>query len=198
MSTLATMTKAFIAVARILVTSSVLLAAVAAGAAAAPASAAEQPAGFDRFSKAQATREFVVYAPTNVLGLPLTSFRSYACGNPGGPQLSAQFGSRATSGGPRLQLSESPAPGCVDGPDGVGPAATFTFEGAKVTVYGECANGRSTCARSTAAGVTRQAYTTVTLPGSAVRPTPTLVELYSSGVSIAQIRTFIRGLVPAT
>ena len=198
MSTLAIMTKASTAVARVLVTSSVLLAGVAAGAAGAPASAAEQPAGFERFGKAQATREFVVYAPTTTLGLPLTSFTSNACGNPGGPQLSAEFGSEATSGRPSLQLSESPAPGCVDGPDGVGPAATFTFEGAKVTVYGECANGRSTCARSTAAGVKRQAYTTVTLPGSAVRPTPTLVELYSSGVSIAKIRAFIRGLVPAT
>jgi hypothetical protein len=118
--------------------------ALTAGVVATPAIAAEQPAGFARFEKAQAKRKFVVYAPTTTLELPLT------------------------------------------------------YEGAKVQVYGECAGGRATCDRSTPAGVKRQAYTTVTLPGSAVRPTQTYVEVYSQQVTLAQLREFIRGLVPAT
>jgi hypothetical protein len=173
--------------------------ALTAGVVATPAIAAEQPAGFARFEKAQAKRKFVVYAPTTTLELPLSSFTSYACGNPAGPSLSAAFGSQSTRTSTYIGLQESPGTSpCTDGPDGVGPAATFTYEGAKVQVYGECAGGRATCDRSTPAGVKRQAYTTVTLPGSAVRPTQTYVEVYSQQVTLAQLREFIRGLVPAT
>jgi len=169
------------------------------GAIASPALAAEQPAGFARFEKAQAKRKFVVYAPSTTFGLPLTSFKSYGCGNPAGPFLDADFGSQATRTSTYIGLQESPGTSpCTDGPDSVGPAATFTVLGSKVQVYGQCAGGRATCDRSTAAGVKQQAYTTVILPGSAVRPTETYVEIYSQQLTIAQIREFIRGLAPAT
>lgn len=188
------MRRAFTAVAGILVAG-----ALATGVGATPALAEEQPAGFARFEKAQAKRKFVVYAPTTTFGLPLTRLKSYGCDNPAGPLLSADFGTQSTRTSMYIGLQESPGTGpCTDGPDSVGPAATFNYEGAKVQVYGQCAEGRPTCDKSTSAGVKQQAYTTVTLPGSAVRPTPTYVEIYSQQVTLAQLRTFIRGLVPAT
>ena len=57
---------------------------------------------------------------------------------------------------------------------------------------------RPTCAKSTTDLVRQMAYTVVTLPGSASRPMPTFVEVYSEATSLAQIKAFVRGLVPAT
>ena len=63
---------------------------------------------------------------------------------------------------------------------------------------GACAGGKSTCSASSLALVRQSAYTVVTLPGSASRPTTTYVEVYSQATSLAQIKAFVRGLVPAT
>lgn len=163
--------------------------------------AADQPPGLKRFEKAQAKREFVVYAPTNTLGLPLTEFQSVRCpGNPAGNALSFSYGSQSTRDSRWIGPVESPGRPCLDGPDGLArrPVATFTVDGAKVRVMGQCPDSKPTCAKSTRALAEQQAYTTVTLPGSAVRPTPTYVEIYTQHISIAEIRMFIQGLVPAT
>lgn len=161
--------------------------------------AADGPPGFARYERVQAKVDYTVYAPMRTFDLPRTSFQRYGCGSGRGDVITVRYGSQASLDDQSIQLQESPGPrGCVDGPDGVGPATTFTVNGATATVMGACAGGRTTCRRSTTDLVRSMAYTTVTLPGSASRPTPTFVEVYSQSTSLAQIRAFVRGLVPAT
>lgn len=163
------------------------------------AHAADGPPGFARYERVQAKVDFTVYAPMRTFGLPRTEFQRNGCGSGRGDFISVDYGSQATRGDQWIGLQESPGSfGCVDGPDGVGPAATFSVNGATATVLGSCPGGTSTCKRSTPDLVSTMAYTTVTLPGSADRPTTTFVEVYSQAMSLAQIKAFVRGLVPAT
>ena len=176
---------------------------ICAGAGASPVSAADQPSGIERFAKAQAGRSFVVYAPTVTFGLPRSSFQSVPCGGTRGSALSVDYGSQGSGGSKWIGLQESPGKaGCVDGPDGLArkPIATFTINGAEVSIAGRCPDSAedSGCRKSSPALLLKGGYTTVTLPGSAARPTTTYVEIYSQQLSVAQIRAFVRGLVPAT
>jgi hypothetical protein len=141
--------------------------------------------------------DYPVYAPTTTLRLPRTSFERVSCGNARDDFLSVDYGRQATLTSRWIGLQESPGPiGCVDGPDGFGPAATFTVNGAKAYVSGSCAGGRSTCSTSSPALAAKQAYTTITLPGSAAHPTPTFIEVYTQAMTLTQITAFVRGLVP--
>ncbi|MCX6433325.1 MAG: hypothetical protein NTX29_11220 [Actinobacteria bacterium] len=163
------------------------------------AHAADGSPDLGRYQRVQPRVDYTVYGPTTSFGLPRTSFQVNSCGGGRSDFITADYGKQATATSPWLSLQESPgSDGCVDGPDGVGPAATFTVNGARAHVLGSCAGGKSTCAHSTAALVKKQAYTIVTLPGSADRPTKTHVEVYSQAMTLAQIKAFIRGLVPAT
>ena len=166
-----------------------------------PASAANDPPGLKRFEKAQAKRSFVVYAPTKTFGLPLTEFQTVPCsGNAAGDALSFSYGSQSPPASRWIGPMESPGRPCLDGPDGIAsePVATFTVNGAKVRVMGSCPDLKPTCKKSTRALAKRQAYTTVTLPGSAVCHATAYAEIYTQNISVAEVRTFIRGLVPAT
>ena len=176
----------------------VLASLVAAGGASA-ALAADGPSGLARYERVQAKVDYTVYAPTMTFGLPRTGFQRNGCGEDRDDFITVNYGSQAALTDQSITLQESPgAFGCVDGPDGVGPAATFTVNGATAKVMGACAGGKSTCSTSSPELVRTSAYTVVTLPGSASRPTTTYVEVYSQATSLAQIKAFVRGLVPAT
>lgn len=163
-------------------------------------SAVAQTADLQRFEKAQAKRTFTVYAPTETFGLPLTDFQSVPCGGGADDALTFSYGSQSSRESRWISPVEYPGRPCLDGPDGIArvPVATFTIEGAKVRVMGACPDLRPICKKSTRALAKRQGYTTVTLPGSAARPTPTYIEIYSQQISIAEIRAFVHGLTPAT
>jgi len=167
--------------------------------AASPALGAVDPPALERFEKAQAKRDFVIYVPSTAIGEPITAFESYACNPQTSNQLVVQFGSDARPGRTptSISLGQSPA-WCEDGPDPIGPVTTFTFRGQKVQVFGACpgSDGRE-CKRSTPALVKKFGYLTVIVPGTRTRPTPTHIEVYTRGLSVAEIRTFIRGLTPA-
>jgi hypothetical protein len=161
--------------------------------------AADGPSGIARYERVQAKVDYTVYAPTRAFGLPRTGFQRNGCGGDRDDFITVNYGSQAELTDQSITLQESPGSfGCVDGPDGVGPAGTFRVNGAPAKVMGACAGGKSTCRKSTAELVGQSAYTVVTLPGSASRPTTTYVEVYSQAMSLAEIKAFVRGLVPAT
>ncbi len=150
------------------------------------------PDGPGTYAQVQVGVDYTVYRPTATFGIPRTDFQTYDCGTGGDDLLSVQYGRQGH--GRWIQVLESQR-GCTDGPDGVGPASTFTVDGAKATIMGDCAGQMSTCASSTPAGVKRGAYVTVTLPGQ--QPwSSTYVEVYTAGLTTAQIRQFVRGLAP--
>lgn len=149
------------------------------------AQAAEQPGPFQQ---AQVGVGYTVYAPTFLAGLRRTSFDMFECAVGGDESIDASY----AKGKRTLQLFESPK-ACQDGPDSVGPVTSFTVNGAKVTVMGECAGGASTCSASTPSLFRRNGYTTVTLP-AASGLTTTFVEVYSTGLTVAEIRRFLNGL----
>ncbi len=162
------------------------------------AQAADASPDLGRYQRVQPRVDYTVYGPMTSFGLPRTSFQVNSCGNGRSDYITAEYGQQTTVTTPWLTLQESPgSDGCTDGPDGVGPAATFTANGARAQVLGSCAGGKSTCAHSTQALVKKQGYTIVTLPGSAARPTKTHIEVYSQAMTLAQIKAFVRGLVPA-
>ena len=167
-------------------------AAVVAVGAAAPSIAANGP---DKYEGAQVGLTYTVYAPSFTAGLKQTGFELNGCMAGMDEQINANYGSQATSTSKWIGLNESQM-ACQDGPDGVGPAATFTVKGAKATVMGACAGGKSTCPKSDAAGVKKSAFTTVTLPAGGAGLSKTYVEIYSQGVTLAQIKAFVRGLKP--
>ena len=155
-----------------------------------PAGAAEGP---DRYEKAQVGLTYTVYRPSVTGGLPRTSFALNGCAPGRDEMINVDYGDQ--SRGRWIGLTESQR-GCVDGPDGVGPAATFAVRGATATVLGDCPGERSTCASATRAGVKRGAYTTVTLPSGGDGLSPTLVEVYTAGFTLAQVKAVVRGLAP--
>ncbi len=162
------------------------------------AQAADASPDLGRYQRVQPRVDYTVYGPTTSFGLPRTSFQTNGCGGGRSDFITADYGSQTAGTTPWISLQESPgADGCVDGPDGIGPAATFTVNGARAQVLGACAGGKASCTHSTAALVKKQGYTIVTLPGSAARPTKTHVEVYSQAMTLAQIKAFVRGLVPA-
>ena len=169
-----------------------LLAATALGTAS-PAIAAREPG---RFERAQAGLDYTVYAPSGTAGLKRTGFQLFACGQ-GDESINADFGSEATRASRWISLNESSKP-CLDGPDEVGPAATFMVRGAKATVMGACPGGTSTCAASSPALVRRSAYTTVTLPSGGDGLSSTFVEVYSQNLSLAEVKEFVTGLRPVS
>lgn len=179
------------------------LAAAVTGFAVSPASATHDSTGLKHYVKAQASRDFTVYAPTATMDLSQTAFQNVPCAGSSGKGISSDYGSQGSGDSPWIGLQESPGNGgCVDGPDGIArtPVATFRVNGAKVTVGGRCPDidKQSICKKSSPALFEKSGYTTVTLPGSAARPTPTYIEIYSQQMSVEEIRTFVRGLVPAT
>lgn len=165
--------------------------AVVALVATAPAHAATGGPG--KFEQAQVGLTYTVYAPSTTAGLKRTSFALEGCGGGLDEFITANFGHQ-TSGKAWIALNEFEKY-CIDGPDGVGPAATVTVKGAKATIMGACAGGKSTCASATRASVVKSGYTTVTLPGAnGLKSTD--IEVYTTGLTIAQIRAFLQGLHP--
>lgn len=158
--------------------------------AAPPSTAAEGP---NRFERAQVGLTYTVYQPKQTAGLPRTSFALDYCAPGRDELLTVAYGSQ--SAGRWINVLQSQR-GCVDGPDSVGPAATFTVRGATATVLGDCAGEAPTCDSATRAGVRRGAYTTVTLPSGGPGLGSTYVEVYTEGLSLAEIRTFVRSLTP--
>ena len=157
----------------------------------APADAADGPG---RWEKAQVGLTYTVYRPSTTVGLARTGFQLMSCAPGRDDMVIARYGRDTSKRSISIQESQR---GCVDGPDGVGPAGTFTVRGAKATVLGSCGPNRGTCPSSTPAGVRRSAYTTVTLPSGGAGLGSTFVELYTEGLSLAEITTVVRGLVPA-
>lgn len=152
-----------------------------------PAQAAEQPGPYQQ---AQVGVGYTVYAPTFAAGLRRTAFDMFSCVPRGDESIDASYG----KGRRTLQVFQSPK-ACQDGPDSVGPVTTLTVMGATATVLGQCAGGASTCAASTPALFRSNGYTTVTLP-AASGLTTTFVEVYSTGLTVAQVRRFLAGLRP--
>lgn len=164
-----------------------------------PAQAGDASPSNGRYARAQAAVDYTVYAPGTTFGLARTSFQRFACGPDRDDAISAAYGSQETRTSTWIALNEaSGSVGCTDGPDGVGPAATFDVNGSEARVFGNCPGGTSSCVSSTPALVRQGAYTVVTLPGSAARPIGTFVEVYSQALSLAQIKQFVRSLYPAT
>jgi hypothetical protein len=157
----------------------------------APSSAADGPG---KYESAQVGLTYTVYKPTDTLGIKRTGFQLNGCGVGVDEQINAYYGRQGK--GSWIGLNESQK-GCEDGPDGVGPAATFTVRGAKAKVRGDCPGMASTCRSATRAGVRRGAYTTVTLPSGGDGLSPTYVEVYSANVTLKQLKAFVRGLMPA-
>ncbi len=157
----------------------------------APAHAA--PDGPGKYQQAQVGLTYTVYAPSNTAGLTRTSFELDGCGGGLDEFINADYGHQ-TSGKAWIGLNEFEKY-CIDGPDGVGPAATVTVKGAKATIRGACAGGKSTCASATRASVVKSGYTTVTLPGAnGLKSTD--IEVYTTGLTVAQIRAFLQGMRP--
>ena len=170
-----------------------ITAVVAAAAFAAPASAAVNPAKYDQ---AQVGLTYTVYVPTTSLDLKATSFQLTDCGGGKDEQINAAFGSQMSNKG-WISLTESNT-GCEDGPDGVGPVAKFTVDGATATIMGSCKGGKSTCTKSNPALLRKgQGYTTVTLPAGSSALKSTFVEVYTDGMSVKDIKEFVTGLTPA-
>lgn len=159
-----------------------------------PTSAANAADGPTRWEKAQLGLTYTVCRPSGTLGLPRTSFQLVACGSGRDSMVSSAYGRQGA--GRSLTIQESQK-GCLDGPDGVGPAGAFTVRGARATVLGSCATETATCPSAMSAGVRRSAYITVTLPSGGNGLGTTFVEVYSQGLSLAQITTVVRSLVPA-
>ncbi len=114
--------------------------------------AADSPCGLARYERVQAKVDYTVYAPTMTFGLPRTGFQRNGCGGDRDDFITVNYGNQAALTDQSITLQESPgAFGCVDGPDGVGPAATFTVNGAAAEVMGACAGGKSTCSASSLA-----------------------------------------------
>lgn len=158
----------------------------------APTGAATGP---DDYESAQVGLTYTVYEPTTTARLAQTGFELNGCMAGMDEQINADYGSQATSTSRWIGLNQSQM-ACQDGPDGVGPAATFMVRGAKATVLGDCAGNASTCPRATRAGVRRSGFTTVTLPSGGTGLSATHVEVYSQGLTLAQIKAFVRGLKP--
>lgn len=149
--------------------------------------------GPDKYEQAQVGLTYTVYAPTVTYGLKRTSFTLNGCGGGLDDFINAAYGSQ-TSGKAWISLNEFEKY-CTDGPDGSGPAATVMVKGAKATVMGACAGGKSTCTSATRKSVVTSGYTTVTLP-AANGLKKTAVELYTTGLTVAQIRAFLTRMQP--
>jgi hypothetical protein len=173
-------------------TLAVLLTASVAVGVATPAIGAEGP---DAYESAQVGLTYSVYQPTRTLGLARSGFELNGCAPGRDEQINADYGREGR--GRWIQLNQSQK-GCQDGPDGVGPTATFTVRGAAATVMGDCPGQASTCSKATRAGAQRGAYTTVTLPSAGDGLSATYVEVYSANVPLWRIKAFVRGLVPAS
>ena len=169
----------------------VLLTAVLSVTVAAPVLAAEGP---NAYESAQVGLTYTVYEPSRTLGLTRSDFELEDCAPGRDEQINADYGREGE--GRWIQLNQSQE-GCQDGPDGVGPTATFSVRGATATVMGDCPGQASTCSKATRAGARRGAYTTVTLPSAGDGLSATYVEVYSARVPLWRIKAFIRGLVPA-
>jgi hypothetical protein len=151
------------------------------------AQAAEQPGPY---GQAQVGVDYTVYSPTFTAGLRRTSFDMFSCVPRGDESIDASYG----KGRRTLQMFQSPK-ACQDGPDSVGPVTTLTVMGATVNVMGQCAGGATSCSASTPALFRSNGYTTVTLPAASGLST-TFVEVYSTGLTVAQVRRFLAGLRP--
>ena len=158
----------------------------------APAGASGSP---NRWENAQVGLTYTGYRPTTTLGLARSQFQLNDCGQGRDEMLNVSYGSQQAQRW--IGITESQR-GCVDGPDGVGPAGTFTVRGATATILGDCPGGRASCSTATGAGVRRSAYTTVTLPSGGAGLGSTFVEVYTQGLSKAQIAQVVRGLVSAS
>jgi hypothetical protein len=148
-----------------------------------------------KFEKAQVGLTYTVYAPSTSINLKNTSFQIMVCAPGKDESIYADYGSQMSNRG-WISISESPAP-CEDGPDEVGPVATFPVKGATATVMGSCKGGKSTCSKSNRTLLRKgQGYTTVTLPAGGAGLQPTFIEVYSANMSLAEIKAFVRGLQP--
>lgn len=151
-------------------------------------------AASDTYEGAQVGLTYTVYEPSNTLGMPQSSFGLNDCAASKDEQINSAYGRQGKARSISMTQSQT---GCEDGPDGVGKAGAFSVNGATATVMGACSGTASTCTKATKAGVRRSAYTTVTLPSGGAGLGTTFVEVYSEGLSLAQIRTFVRGLKAA-
>jgi hypothetical protein len=138
------------------------------------------------YGQVQGQVAFTVYAPTTTFGLKRSAFSLVDCGQE--QFLNAGYGSQEDANTTWLAFNESTHV-CTDGPDGIGKAATVTVKGVKAVIYGACTGGRATCPSATRASVLTTGWTEVTLP--AVNRTTTYLQLYTQGLSVAQIREFL-------
>jgi hypothetical protein len=141
------------------------------------------------FAGVQVTAPFTVYAPTQTFGLRRTFFLPNGCGT-GRPGVTTAYGSQKGAHPKWISFSQSEGY-CDDGPDGVGPAGTIDVNGISVSVGGSCKGLASTCPSATAAGVVRGSYLEVTLPAGGAGRTPTMVQMYTEGFTLAQIQEFL-------
>jgi hypothetical protein len=153
-----------------------------------PASAATDGRG--RYQRAQALVTYTVYVPGQTFGLKRSAFSLVPCGAGRDRFLNAGYGSQEDANHRWFAINESAEP-CADGPDGIGPAATFTINGATATVDGLCSGGRATCTSATRSSVLRTGFATVTLPASGAGRTSTFLQVYTEGFTVRQIRQLI-------
>jgi hypothetical protein len=146
--------------------------------------------GPGRYQRAQARVSYTVYVPTQTFGLKRSAFSLVSCGAGRDRFLNAGYGGQEDANHRWFAINESTEL-CADGPDGIGPAATFNVNGATATVDGRCSGGRATCTSATRSSVLRTGFTTVTLPASGAGRTSTFLQVYTEGFTVRQIRQLI-------
>lgn len=155
-----------------------------------PAAAAPAPPSPAAYAAMQSRVDYTVYRPAITFNIPMTEFTTVPCSN-GEDMTSSVYGVQLRPSR-SITLQQSERDGCIDGTDGIARHSSFVVTGAKATIFGECDEG-SDCTSSTAKGVRRYAYTTVTLPGQAGHAT-THIGVYTTSLGVAQIKLFVRGL----
>ena len=185
---------------RLALTLSALVAAIAC-VGSSPAYAAQDP-----YAAVQERASYTVYTlPSSIVGLTRTSAKINACGDPSGPYATFSYGKDGSKYS--FGLSESPAPGCLDGPGGRFANKKISLRGARVTVAATCPekagsaqsrcwNGTSTSAEFNKFLVTNGGYMCIVLPAKGKQWVPTLVELYTMGLSLSDIARVINSLTP--
>lgn len=161
-----------------------------------PVGSASASDGGQAWKKAQAKVDYTVYRPTETAGLSRTSFKVYpTCSAGGDPLVQVEYGDQNTG---RFIIIDESQRECLDREDEQGPAGTFTVRGAKATVTGRCIPEKGSCASASREGVRQSANTYVTLPSSGGKRTPTFVVVGTTGLTFAEIKEVVRGLVPVT
>ncbi|MEZ5115860.1 MAG: hypothetical protein R2737_06295 [Candidatus Nanopelagicales bacterium] len=145
-----------------------------------------------KWEQAQVGLDYSVYAPTQTLGLKMKSFKLLDCAAPGlDEQIAAQYGSVNGRG---FEIFESQN-NCEDGPAPVALVATFSVDGALARVFVLCPGSYWSCKKIGTAGLKKYGgYTEVILPAGSSLLQPTLVTLWSTRLTLTDIKKVTRGL----